>query len=215
MPSKLEGVLSAMLGNLGMPDVQVGRHVVKAAPRESDESLKGYGDTVRVGDFVRTRRIKGGQPKATSETIYRIEALRRDDKCPQVQLFPINNLECVHTYPLMQYVRSPQFPRDGIDFVLVTQADVEEWWERRRLGPGWHLTDTPTDSVRVFVDEDGTPLKVHRGHCHRNMEESRRWAEVVTGYDLKLRSRYEDAKKLIRVVRHARRKAAPRVPRDL
>lgn len=214
MPSRLEDVVGDMLGSLGMPDVQAGSRVIKAKRRESDESLEGYGDTVRVGDFVRVQEVSREHRGTVLDMIFRVEALRRHASCPQVQLFPINNLECVHTYPLMRYVRSPHYPTDGMDFVRVMQDDVDEWWERRRLGPGWHLTDTPRDSVRVLIGDDGTPLKLHRGHDRRSVKESQRWAEVVTGYALRLAARYEDTEKLVRAVREARRLPPPRVPRS-
>jgi hypothetical protein len=213
MPSNLEDIVAKMLGNLGMPDVRVGSHVIKAKRPKSDESLEGYGDTVHVGDFVRTQRVSAGAPESMLDEICRVEALRRDEACPQVQLFPINNLECVHSYPLMQYVRYPDFPQDGIDFVLVTQEQVDEWWERRRFGPGWHHLDKPIDSVRVLIGDDGTPLKLDRGYDRRNVNESRRWAEVSTGYDLEISARYEDSRKLIRTIKRATRRPPPKVPR--
>ena len=207
MGRKLQGLLSSMMGDLGMPDIQVGSRTIKAKRRPKVMTIAGYGDPVTVGDIIEVinyeKLIDQSFFEGHGEPMKIFGIFKSEDGSPRIQYrtFDDGPLYSKWCLPLAREVETSFFK---LKFRKVSPEEITAWFEKvRHLPDGWQ--DLGQFLGRVLL-ENGVPVKVSRAHSSCAMALAVERAGQLSGYDLVVSRTYEDPEKTTVVVKKATRR---------
>jgi len=204
--AQMTDAVSQFFGSAGL-DVQIGGTVVRGIRPETVESMSVRGTILHVGDVVRMRSVENGRAGSWSQPSRVLRLIPQGDSA-RVQIIRADDPDGVFGVPMPDIVAHGIWYRE---YRVLTQAEIDEWFaEARTLPSGWQPLRFPPEGPRVLVGDGGIPVEIDRRHEGWPVEEVRRLAEIVTGHDVVLETRYADDAKTRRRVRRAARRLAPR-----
>lgn len=194
----LRGHIQEMLGDLGLSGIRIGSKTIKASPRESLQALKGFGDTIKVGDIVEVTHTYGDK-LWINPVPQKITLLTEGLHGPGVAYRDFDDGP-IHQQRSTPLTSVPDF----LSFRLLTNTDIVAWFDsHRRLADGWHKVDRFIGRVLV---ENGVPTQVQRVHSEMQMAYVVEMAGQISGFTLEVSRTYSDAAKTLAIVKKATRR---------
>lgn len=214
LPKHMMDEIQTFFGKAGL-DVQSGSTIIKGKKPPGIQSTTGKdGTTIKVGDVLQQRNH--GNKKWSDPVL--ITEIFNDGDSPELAVVRVDDWDR-HTVCWMPWrLWGPDYGKGGYcdwyrEHRILDQAAVDKWWHKNRtLKPGWHKLQG-NRHFRVHIAKDGAPDIIERGWAASTcpMDEARKMAEVLTGYDLTIERVYIDNDKKQRKVKTAKRRKPPKI----